>query len=57
MVVKKEEKIEEKAKFRYQCHGCTKDVGVFDKAEVGKSVTCPHCGMSQNTKEENYIIL
>lgn len=44
-------------KFRYQCYGCTNDVGEFVENKVGISVTCPTCGMTQNTKEENYILL
>lgn len=56
--VKTEEpKTDTTAKYRYFCHGCTKPVYYSSKVEVGVSVTCPHCGKTQVTKEENFIAL
>lgn len=44
-------------KFRYQCHGCTNDIGSYAEDEVGVTVTCPKCGKVQTTVAENYIAL
>lgn len=44
-------------KFRYQCHGCTNDLGLFEDNVAGKTVTCGRCGKAQQTKIENYIAL
>jgi len=44
-------------KFRYSCHGCTKDALFCEEARVGITIVCPHCGKEQVAKEENYIAL
>lgn len=44
-------------KYRYSCHGCTKNAGLFFAPVLNQIVRCPHCGMEQLTKLENFIAL
>lgn len=44
-------------KFRYACHGCTKNAGFFDAPGLNLIVICPHCGKEQLTKLENFVAL
>ena len=45
------------AKYRYYCHGCTRNAYYSDRAEEGRSITCPHCGLVQTAKAENYLVI
>ncbi len=45
-----------KGRFRYVCHGCTKNAGYFQTPAENLIVICPHCGMEQLSKLENFIV-
>jgi Zn finger protein HypA/HybF involved in hydrogenase expression len=44
-------------KFRYYCHGCTKNAAFMEEATENVTVLCPHCGKQQVTKAENFIAI
>lgn len=48
---------EEVKTFKYMCYGCTNEAGRFDKVKAGTGIVCKRCGMAQNTKAENYILI
>lgn len=41
---------------RYVCHGCTKPAAYDSRSHTG-TVTCPHCGLTQVCKLENWILM
>lgn len=43
-------------KYRYVCHGCTRPAS-YGTEPVSGSVMCPHCGMSQAYKPENWVLM
>ena len=43
--------------FKYMCYGCTNEAGRFSKVQAGMGIVCKRCGMTQNTKPENYILV
>lgn len=51
----KEEPVQIQARYKYHCHGCTNTTGYFEKPVLNAIVKCPHCGMEQLTKLENFV--
>ncbi len=50
-------KVDQRPRYRYQCHGCTNTADTTYDCEVGVSILCQTCGMAQKAKAENYIAL
>jgi hypothetical protein len=44
-------------KFKYQCYGCTNDIGEYPDNDLNRVLTCPICKMTQKAREELYIVL
>lgn len=46
---------ENKKKFRYYCHGCTKPAAYTDYPYEKVMITCPHCGKVQEAELKNWL--
>lgn len=47
----------EQPKFKFVCHGCTQDALFSTSLMHDIQLTCPHCGLQQVAKPENWVIL
>lgn len=49
--------VKPKMAFRYVCHGCTRPAAYSAIPQAVAQATCPHCGLIQQTKAENWILM